>query len=359
MRYALILGATALCGILHAGASRAAEPPRRLLVLELQGSRLEAAPLAFFQQQAYLLGRDGRIFSIDAQAARLALRSTVPFRAYSMSEMRRRLEAELGQAFEVHGTGHYLVALPRGRQDRWGRRFEELHRSFLHYFRVRGFQPQPPEFPLVAVVWPDQARFLQAAAAEGSAIGQQVVGYYSPLTNRISMYWQPAEQGGDAATQSTIIHEATHQLAFNTGIHRRFGAAPRWLVEGLATMFEAAGVWDSRKYPAQRDRIHRAHLAAYRRLVAEELPPGSLARLIANDRWFDTDPDQAYPLAWALSFYLIETPPRSYARLLHITAAREAFTAYPEQERLADFSTAFGTNLRLLEQQFVKYMAEL
>jgi hypothetical protein len=273
--------------------------------------------------------------------------------------MRRRLEAELGPGFEIAGTGHYLVAVPRGRPDRWSRKFEELHRSFVHYFRVRGFETRPPEFPLVAVVWPDQARFLQAAEAEAAQIGPGVVGYYSPLTNRISLYWQAAEQGGTSATESTIIHEATHQTAFNTGVHRRFGATPRWLVEGLATMFEAPGVWDSRRHPRQQDRVHPGHLAAYRRWAAAGLPAGSLARLIANDRWFDSDPATAYSLAWAVSFYLVETRPRQYARLLKITAAREAFTPYPDAERLADFGTAFGTDLVLLERQFEKYMAGL
>lgn len=338
---------------------QAAEPVQRLLVLELGGTRLEAAPLASFENQVYLLGRDGRVWGLNPNAARQARQTTMAFRAFSMADMRRRLEAELGPGFEVHGTGHYLVALPRGRPDRWSGRFEDLHRSFVHYFRVRGFQTQQPEFPLVAVVWPDQARFLQAAAAEGAQIGPGVVGYYSPLTNRISMYWQSAVQGGSPAIESTIIHEATHQSAFNTGIHRRFGATPRWLVEGLAVMFEAPGVWDSRGHPRQRDRIHTAHLEAYRRLAAHGLETGSLARLIANDRWFEADPAVAYSLAWALSFYLVETRPRQYSQLLKITAAREAFSPYPDSERLADFAAAFGNDLHLLEQQFAKFMAGL
>lgn len=359
MKHAFCWALAAIWWSLPCNSGQAAEPVRHLLVLELGGSRLEATPLTSFKSQVYLLGRDGRVWSLDPQAARQARRTTAAFRGFSLVEMRRRLEVELGPGFTVCGTGHYLVALPRGRPDRWSRKFEELHRSFVHYFRVRGFQTQQPEFPLVAVVWPDQARFLQAAAAEGAQIGPGIVGYYSPLSNRISMYWQSEEEGGKAATESTIIHEATHQTAFNTGIHRRFGATPRWLVEGLATMFEARGVWDSGHHPHQRDRIHTAHLAAYRRLVAEGLQTGSLARLIVNDRWFDAEPANAYSLAWALSFYLVETRPRQYSQLLRITAARQAFTAYPDGDRLADFAAAFGTDLRLLEQQFLKYMAGL
>ena len=33
---------------------------------------------------------------------------------------------------------------------------------------------------------------------------------------------------------STIVHEATHQIAFNCGLHTRLSDCPRWLSEGIA-----------------------------------------------------------------------------------------------------------------------------
>ena len=57
--------------------------------------------------------------------------------------------------------------------------------------------------------------------------------------------WRSADWTTNA---DTIIHEAAHQTAFNTGVHTRCGDSPRWLVEGLGTMFEARKVRAQRRH---------------------------------------------------------------------------------------------------------------
>ena len=81
-----------------------------------------------------------------------------------------------------------------------------------------------------------------------------------------------------------------------------------------------------------------------------------MQRLIASDAVFRSDPGAAYAEAWALSFYLCETRPRLYAKYLTRTADREMFSHYSDAERIADFQSIFGKNLRWLEAQFLKYM---
>src|SRR4029077_20859924 len=49
----------------------------------------------------------------------------------------------------------------------------------------------------------------------------------------------------EATLKDTMIHEATHQAAFNTGLHSRIGESPKWVVEGLATVYEAPGIRNS------------------------------------------------------------------------------------------------------------------
>ena len=91
----------------------------------------------------------------------------------------------------------------------------------------------------------------------------------------------------------TIIHEATHQTAFNVGIHNRFADQPQWLVEGLATMFEARGVWNSPSYHTLKDRINDGRLADFRAGLNKR-QPGTLANLVASDQIvqdrYDTPP---------------------------------------------------------------------
>src|SRR5262245_20690259 len=43
----------------------------------------------------------------------------------------------------------------------------------------------------------------------------------------------PVWASTEAGLKDTMIHEATHQVAFNTGLHSRLGCNPKWVVEGL------------------------------------------------------------------------------------------------------------------------------
>ena len=158
---------------------------------------------------------------------------------------------------------------------------------------------------------------------------------------------------------SVVIHEATHQTAFNTGVHSRWTPPPLWVAEGLATMFEAPGVHDSRHYTQQSDRINRGRLGDFRRLVLPRHRPELIAQLVASDRLFRTKPAAAYAEAWALTFYLVETQPRKYMRYLALTADRPPFTKYTPAQRTADFTAVFGDDWRMLQARLLRFMAGL
>jgi len=141
-------------------------------------------------------------------------------------------------------------------------------------------------------------------------------------------------------------------------VHRRFAEQPRWLVEGLAMMFEAPGVWDARSTYTRSDRINRDRLDDFRYCLPKR-PDGAIVALVATDDLFRTSPGFAYAEAWALSFFLCETRPQEYSRYLAIVAARQPFHEYPAKERLADFVRIFGNDVELLDAQFRRFMAEL
>ena len=332
-----------------------------MLQVEVQGRRVEGRPLFFSSQVVQLLLRDGQLFEFAPNQAKNFQRSAPTFRSYSAGEMRQQLAGELGRSFEVSGTGHYLVAHPVRQKDLWAQRFEELYRDFIHYWSVRGLRLHEPEFPLVAVVWPDQASFARAAIQKGIRVGSGTLGYYSPTTNRVSLFDTAVGQGDRADWQqnaATIIHEVTHQTAFNTGVHTRFAETPRWAAEGLGMLFEAAGVHSSRAHPRQRDRVNPSRLAAYRRYESE-IAADSLLEMIVSDRVFDRQFDRAYAQAWALTFYLVETQPRRYTQYLAKTAGHEPGQPVSTAQRLADFTSVFGDNFRMLEARFERFMAKV
>ncbi len=340
-----------------AGPLLAAEP---LVRVELASRRVDGMILARDSQMTFLLARDGRCLDFANKDAKRLTPLGGEFQSYSQAEVRGQLLREFGKGYEVSGAGHYLVVHPAGERDDWAPRFESLYRSFVHYFAARGWRLEEPQFPLVAVVYPRQVDFHQAAKADGFPPSSTLLGYYTPLSNRIVMYDITSGRSGIDWTVNaeTIVHEAAHQAAFNTGVHSRFGQTPRWVAEGLGTMFEARGVWQSRTYLNQADRINRALLSDYRQYVASgRRPKDALATLISSDRIYETSSRNAYPEGWALSFFLCETEPKKYFRYLTKTAAAPPFTAYRGPDRLKDFTAIFGSDLAMLDarlQRFIK-----
>lgn len=347
--------------VLMATLAEAADRGSFTLRVEFQGREVEGLPLAWSEENVVLLERDGRLLDVDPRRVGKFQKVNGAFQTFSQSTLQSKLREEFGKAFEVVARGPYLVVHPRGRGGHWSRRFEELYRSCVHYFKVRGFELEEPQFPLVAIVLPSQEEFMRYARRQGDRAGSNVLGYYSLQTNRIAMFDNGAvDSAGWEEKALTIVHEATHQTAFNTGIHKRYAPPPRWVVEGLGTLFEAPGVWNSRAYLRQQDRINRDQLAEFnRQRAAGKRSDVRFVELISSDRMFQSDSAAAYAESWAFTFYLVETQPRQFARYLKATASRDDFTPYPAAQRLRDFTEIFGENLRLLDAQFVRYLAGL
>jgi hypothetical protein len=327
----------------------------------VNGQMLEGKPLSWSANQMLLLGRDGRLHDFNPKLAKEGKKTSPRFFGYSPSEMKTVLQQEFGKQFDVSTTRHYLVVHPQGERDQWANRFEDLYTRFGHYFRVRGFKLAEPPYPLVAVVFRDEAEYYRHAAASGTPMRPNTLGHYDPASNRVFLFDVTANGSGVDWSENadTIIHEATHQTAYNVGVHKRFTAAPRWLVEGLATMFEARGVWNREYDNSQSDRINQYRLQEFRDYAKTRRRPGANAELITSDTAFRGDVGGAYAEAWALSFYLCETQPRLYAAYLAKTADRPLFADYPAAERMADFQDIFGNEMKMFETKFLRYMEEV
>ena len=306
-----------------------------------------------------LVQDDGQLVTFRPSEAESFRKVSAGFRGRDQMVLRADLMKEF-KGFDVSGTGQFMVVHPAGQRDRWAGRFEELYRTMQHYFSTRGFQWTSPQFPFVAIVFPTERQYLSYARSHGAKIGGGTLGYYDPETNRIYMFDVTANRpdtGQWYINAETIIHEAAHQTAFNVGIHKRFAEVPRWVVEGLGTMFEAKGVWDARNHPNRADRVNRAQLSIYRRSVTDERSLDLLKMQIATDEVFRRKPNLAYAHAWALTFYLSEQRPREYARYASVINKRELFADYTAKERIADFQSIFGTDLTMFNahlQRFVK-----
>src|SRR3990170_680485 len=131
----------------------------------VDGQMLEGKQLSWSAEQMLLLGRDGRLYDFNPKLAKEAQKTSPRFFGYSSSEMKTELQQEFGKQFDVSTTRHYVVVHPQGERDQWANRFEDLYKRFEHYFRVRGFTLEEPPYPLVAVVFRNEADYRRHAEA--------------------------------------------------------------------------------------------------------------------------------------------------------------------------------------------------
>jgi hypothetical protein len=313
-------------------------------------------------QSLTLLRRDGTLARYNALKIDRVLDLNEPFSAYTTEELERRLLLEFSRGYTVRCTEHFAVVYPSESTFAWSREFESLFRSFQRYFETRGFELRLSGFPMIAVVFRTRAEFERVLSKTELTDQKSVVGFYSIQSNRIFTFDQATSDESASQIQpnlTTIIHEATHQSAFNSGIHDRFRPVPRWVTEGLATMFEAKGVYNCIDFPAKQDRIAMEYFEPVQALIAAGEFRGKIKSLISGDRLFDEDPASAYPVAWALTFFLAENRPEQYREYLRATVNHKRFVSVNAQQRLDDFCGVFGNELRDLESRMIRFYGEL
>lgn len=457
-------------------------PPPALVELQIGDRKYEGKVVAKSPAAYWIVGQEGRMSVFDAKEVTKSRQISPQFHGWNPSIVKDQLQREFARPYDVASTRHYVVvASSSDKARRYSDMLEDFFSTFRMYFSVRGFNVPEPEFPLVAIVFPDQQAFGKYAERERQKLSRMVRGYYMPTSNRIAFF----ETGGDvftlrepheggrssvdgrfriadradaadgtdtakgrswaqfdirsphgldqtrigenrgngeyelsplslfspvptfsspftasiprgtsdpgatvsvvsaasassanllpafdigpidpsdsieASLKDTMIHEATHQAAFNTGLHSRIGANPVWMVEGLATVFEAPGVRSSRNDSGVKSRINRERLMWFGNFVKERRKPQSLEAFLAADDLFRANPLDAYSQAWALTFYLFETRPRNYAEYLRTVAGRNPLELYTPEARVADFKKAISQDLKLLEAEFLRFIADI
>lgn len=327
--------------------------------LERGAKQYIGALLAEDADNYVLLQRDGRMKVVSRTGSSKPKPLLDSFSPFSAQTMQDALRAEFGKEYEVSQTEHYLVVHPIGKGRQCADPFEEQYINARQYFEIRGVPTRNPDFPLVAVVLNTRGefdRFLENYQPENAH--DQVLGYYSPRSNRTITYDQSSEQSGPGNNMETLIHEATHQIAFNTGIHSRFSPMPRWFTEGLATMFEAPGVHSSVTHPKLQQRLNKKWFSYIRSKSRPGESTGVLAELISSDELFRSNPEKAYGYSWALTFYLSETQPEKYAQYVRRVSQRTHFRDYSSQMRIEDFARIFGNDLADLESRMSRFLLE-
>ncbi len=326
--------------------------------------------------------REGVLFAVQPGQLVSRTRDDTPFSFWAAEELQTRLLEQLPAGFRVHTTVHYLICYNTSPvYAKWcGSLYERLFQAFYNYWERRGLKLTEPEHPLVALIFADRASYEGYACAELGEAATSVVGFYSLRTNRVSMFDLTGSKGLQGPVRrftstaqinsllmqpdaerlvATIIHEATHQIAFNCGLHTRYADVPQWVSEGLAVFFETP---DLRSSQGWRDigGVSPSRLAQFRRYLTTR-PAESLQSLVQDDKRFrqaGTALD-AYAEAWALQHYLITTRLSDYVRYLQKLSEKPVMIYDTPEERLAEFRQAFGDDLSALDADFLRYASAL
>ncbi|MEM9658487.1 MAG: DUF1570 domain-containing protein [Planctomycetota bacterium] len=329
-----------------------------------------------------LQSADGGLHILTADQIESRSSDDAPLEMLDAEALAEQLLAETPPGFQIHQSTNYVICYNTTRTyARWcSSLLERLQKSFIAFWKKQGCDVRPPEHPLPVLVFGDQNSYARHAKDELGASAGAVIGFYSLASNRVMMYDLTGNQSlqREAGVRgslhdisallslpeaeplvATIVHEATHQIAYNCGLQTRFADNPLWLSEGLAAFFETPDLSRSRAWAgigqvnySRWDRFQDAYAA--RRTVP-------LQRLLLDDallRNRDTAVD-GYAQAWAWNYFLIRWRPKQYAAYLQALAVKPRLLRDSPERRLADFQEHFGDDFGELETDFQRRMSRI
>lgn len=210
------------------------------------------------------------------------------------------------------------------------------------------------------------------------------IGFYMPTVNRsafFDMYTYYAYEGiqralkdpkvpGDVKVRyknfldrtvehenlEVVQHEAAHHIHFNLGIFTWVARPPRWMSEGLATMFEVPPSDFGSSFGA----TNHYRLMWFRRVWGERGERvDDMRTILFNDGWFFQYGFYAYAFGWAMNHYLYRTQPENYAKWMRFLATREWGEEWDVADKQRVFEEIFGEVNDEWKKKFVTWMSEL
>jgi hypothetical protein len=323
---------------------------------------------------------DAVLWTIQGNEVVTRTPSEKTFTPLKPDEMAEKVLAEMPPGFRVHTTPHYVVCYDTSRQYAlWtSSLLERLHKAFTNYWDGEGIKLREPEFPLLVLVFAERRTYDQLSRDDLPGGAGNIIGFYSLRSNRINTFDLTGTEAfrslgsrgsireiNDMLSQpaavplvATIVHEATHQIAFNCGLQTRYSDIPLWLCEGMAVYFEAPDLASKSGWRGI-GKVNYPRLDTFRRNLGK-WQNNTLKNLVSDNRRF-RDPRQAsdaYADAWALNYYLIKYQPKSYAAYLKALSKKPPLEEDSPATRLAEFSEHFGEP-KQFEQDFLKQMGRV
>lgn len=326
-----------------------------------------------------LQGTDGRQWAIQPEEIENSRDVSEPLKPMTNDEMEKAMLAELPGGFNALRTDHYLIMYNTTKAySQWtGNLLERLYKAHFAFWKKKGVELVEPRFPLVAIIFDTKESYREYASKELGDSVDAIIGYYHLQSNRITMFDLTGVEGllpnnakvsrnvllnevlrqpGAERTVATIVHEAFHQLAYNTGLQVRLADNPFWVSEGMAVYFESPDFSSSQGWSTI-GKVNQYNLREFSNYLRQR-PADSLVTLLSDDQRFRNPATStaAYAEAWALNYYLLRRRSKEYAEYLTFLAAKPPLGQSDPKVRIEEFKKYFGADLQKFDQQFLNYI---
>ncbi|MEQ9409640.1 MAG: DUF1570 domain-containing protein [Fuerstiella sp.] len=340
------------------------------------GKRLMGRVVAQTQDGSILLEeRSGRVHVVSSDRIDQLTDQGILFQPLTVDEMAAELLRQTGAGFAIHRTDNYVICSDASEVDTefCGRLLQRVAEEYQQFFADSEITLRAVPRQLPVIIFRDTVRFQEFARQQHPDTDfADVPGYYSVRDNQMLITAVSGDREfrtngqlirelkNEPRQVETVVHEAVHQLAFNTGLQVRYADNPLWLSEGLAVYFEhAAGssntVWH------RPGGVGRLHFGGFRQASAEGRLRLPLSELLTSDKAFQTAGQNAdaYAESWALVHFLVRTDRAAFDRYLVKLQKRTPLRAVPGSTRLKELQQATGMTANELEASLLRYMARL
>lgn len=329
----------------------------------------------------------------------IALRDKLAQPIADSSAEQKQLADELGSGMKFKTSAHYIVAYdtPDNKAQERLDLLERVYETFFMFFAMKGRVLEPPPQRMMVVLFNEHKNYLDYSTRLDPELSH-TAGYYVPETNiavffaqgtypifkelktasdTLEQYKKDAERRGDRdrgdlvrfadtiklLTQvaeededlEVVTHEATHQVAGNSGLFPRRIRIPKSVQEGLAAFFEAPSDASWSGVGA----INATRLGYYR--VLEKDRVHSDIDFIVSDQIYSRAASglgimHAYGQAWGLTHFLVETHFDELNEYWRNLARLPADMVVGEDDLVRCFDAAFGKDRSKLDQEWRRHM---
>ena len=328
-----------------------------------------------------LLDCDGQLTAVSPDALKRIEELSGKLVPSTAKELATKTLALMPPGSKAIFTDHFVVCFNTSdAYARWNANlYEHLYKGFYGFWRKMGVDLTPPRFPLVALVFETKEDYVNYARKEFEG-AENTIGYYHQSTNRLASFDLTGIEGLIPAgvqvvreelinqvlsrpeaerTVATIVHEACHQISFNSGLQVRLGDNPLWLSEGLATFCEAPDPSSTSGWGGI-GKVNWHNYQIFSRYLPNR-PKESLELLLLDDarlRHGETMTN-AYAEAWGLTYYLIKGKPKQFANYIKSLREKPPGNQSSQKERIELFQRCFGDDLSKVDKDFIRFMQKI